>query len=87
MDNGAIAVRTLPGLASGGGIGESVLKRGWICASDLFVATEFDRALGRGVGLSDLGGSSVTGSEGKGPSRGLAGEAGREAGIGVSLDG
>jgi hypothetical protein len=27
------AVTIVPGVAAGGGVGESVLKRGWICAS------------------------------------------------------
>lgn len=80
-----LAMMLVPGVAAGGGVGLSVLKRGWMCAS-----------LTAGLGGREMSGiifgggassssSSSGSSERKGPSRARAGEFGRLPGIGSSV--
>lgn len=73
----------VPGVASGGGIGLSERKRGWMCASFILIDGLGGREmsgiiLGGGVNSSSSSGSSVR----KGPSSVRAGVAGRLPGIG-----
>ena len=80
----------VPGVAAGGGVGDSERNRGWIWPSLT------DGLGGRDVSGSILGGgarsssSSSSGTTGNGPSNARAGDAGLEPGIGaraVPLDG
>jgi hypothetical protein len=88
------ATTTVPGDAPGGGVGESVRKRGWMCAS--WSAGLAAREVGRetvklrrewtekdvdGRSSLDEAERAVCGRSGKGPSRARAGLTGRLPGI------
>jgi hypothetical protein len=71
----------VPGVASGGGTGLSVLKRGWICASLTAGLGGLDTS-GIMRGATSSSDSSISGR--KGPSRARAGVTDRLPGIGSS---
>lgn len=76
----------VPGVASGGGEEVSVLKRGCMCPSVTTGLGGLDVSgliLGRAARSSKSSSSGIC--EGKGPSRGRAGESGREPGIGSKV--
>ena len=85
-----LAMMLVPGVASGGGIGLSVLKRGWICASltARLGGLETSGIMRGATRCSSASSSSISGR--KGPSRARAGVTDRLPGIGskgVPFDG
>lgn len=80
-----LAKMFVPGVAAGGGVGLSVRKRGWMCASltaGLGGLSTSGIILGGGANSST---SSSGSPERKGPSRARAGDAGRLPGMGSKV--